>query len=563
MRLAPVGCPVRAVPGLAIALALAVGCDPGTVNGRGDSGGGRTDTGTGGPVDAGPPDPGTDGDGDTITDAQEDGGAVDTDVDGVPDASDEDSDGDGISDRDEAGDADPTTRPIDTDGDGRGDFRDLDSDGDGLPDADEVAAGSDPREPDSDGDGVTDLVEVAAMTDPRDAADSPRARGDFFFLVPYMGAPVPTRDTLVFATNLQRADVHFMIDTSISMQGYIDTVRTSLTTTVIPGVTASIPDVQFGVGQFDVCPQSTHRAGDCRGIEQNQTSTADAAAVNTALASLTADCSPVHEPYAQAAWVWATGDTTRWPRMTAPACPPGAVGLGCVREGALPILVMIGDEPFRESYNVAGTPCASGACSTCAMFPSSMEMIDAFGAIRGRLLVLGPTGTSTEWAPVVTGTGAVDAMGAPLIFPDAGEATVDAAVVDAIRTLARSTPLDITARPRDADDGDGVDATIFIERIEPNTAGGVMDPRDPTVVCVGGLPTADTDMDGVPDTFPDVRPGTPVCFDIVPRTNTTVMPTSAPQLFRALVDVVGDGVTVLDTRDVYFVVPPEGGDIPS
>jgi hypothetical protein len=60
-----------------------------------------------------------------------------------------------------------------------------------------------------------------------------------------------------------------------------------------------------------------------------------------------------------------------------------------------------------------------------------------------------------------------------------------------------------------------------------------------------------------------VTPGTPVCFDIVPRMNTTVMPTASPQLFRAHVDVIGDGVTVLDTRDVYFVVPPIGGDIPS
>jgi hypothetical protein len=177
--------------------------------------------------------------------------------------------------------------------------------------------------------------------------------------------------------------------------------------------------------------------------------------------------------------------------------------------------------------------------------------------------VLGPTGRSTEWAPLVRGTGAVDGTGAPLIFSDAGEATVDAAVVDAISTLASSTPLDITARPRDADDGDGVDATIFIERIEPNTAGGVMDPRDPAIVCVGGLPTSDVDGDGLEETFPDVTPGTPVCFDIVPRMNTTVMPTASPQLFRAQVDVIGDGVTVLDTRDVYFVVPPIGGDIPS
>ena len=538
------------------------GCDSTPVGSRGDAA--RQDTGTTSGLEVGSrTDPGTDGDGDTITDLQEGDGAVDTDADGVPDSMDDDSDGDGISDRDEAGDDVLTTLPRDTDADGRADFRDTDSDGDGLPDADEIAAGSDPRDEDSDDDGVSDLVEVAASTDPRDAADSPRARGDFFFLVPFEGAPTPARDTLVFATNIQRADVHFIIDTSISMQGYIDTVRTSLMTTVIPGITTAIPDVQLGVGQFDVCPQSSYSRSTCVGIEQTQTSTADTAAVNTALSSLTADCRPVHEPYAQAAWVWATGDTSRWPLMRAPSCPAGAVGLGCVREGALPILVVIGDERYSESHTVGGAPCEGSMCSSCESFPSAMDILDAFAAIRGRLLVLGPTGSSTEWAPLVRGTGAVGPSGAPLIFADAGEATVDAAVVDAISTLASSTPLDITARARDADDGESVDATIFIERIEPNTAGGVMDPRDPSIVCVAGLPTSDTDGDGRDETFPDVTPGTPVCFDIIPRMNTTVMPTAAPQLYRALVDVVGDGVTVLDTRDVYFVVPPIGGDIPS
>lgn len=508
-------------------------------------------------------DPGTDGDGDTISDAQEGLGIVDTDGDGVFDTSDDDSDGDGLPDADEAGDGDPRTQAIDTDGDGRPDFRDPDSDGDGLPDAEEAGARTDPRDADSDDDGVGDLVEVAAGTNPRDATDSPRTRGDFFFLVPYGAPPAPPRDTLVFATNIRRADIHFMIDTSISMQGYIDTVRTSLITTVIPGVTAAIPDVAFGVGQFDVCPQSLHREGLCRGIEQNLTSSADATAVEAALGGLTADCSQVHEPYAQSMWVWATGDTSRWPRMTPPACAAGEVGLGCVRAGALPILVMIGDERYDESYAVGGAACTAGVCSSCASFPAEADILSAFAAIRGRVIVLGPTGASAEWAPIVSGTGAVGPSGAPLIFPAAGSATVDAQIVDAIRQLANSTPLDITARARDVDDGagDGVDATTFIERIEPNTTGGIADPTDPTVICVGGLPTSDVDGDGFAETFPDVTPGVPVCFDIIARRNDTVMPTSAPQLFRAQVDVVGDGVTVLDTRDVYFLVPSMDGTV--
>ncbi|MEM7609098.1 MAG: hypothetical protein AAF411_27430 [Myxococcota bacterium] len=504
-------------------------------------------------------DPRLDGDGDSISDRQEGDGRTDTDGDGTPDAEDSDSDGDGIDDADEAGDRDLSTPPRDTDGDGRPDFQDTDSDDDGLNDASERARGTDPTDTDSDDDGVDDLTEVVADTDPLDGADSPTANGDFFFRVPFEEAPTPGDDTLVFATEIRRADVHFMIDTSVSMQGFINTIRTSLNERIVPGVRDAIEDVHFGVGQFDYCPQTNFSPSICVGITMEQPSTDDPDATRAALASLTADCRPVNEPYAQAAWVWATGDTSRWPLMAPRDCPDGTTGYGCVREGALPILVVIGDEPFAESYRTAIGACSSARnCSTCSDFPDPETVSDAFVDIGGRLIVLGRTGRSAEWGPMVSATGAVGADGEPLVFADAGATTVDASVVDAIEALAASTPLDISARAVDAE-GDDVDATEFIERIEVNAAGGVADPRDATTVCVGGLPSADRDGDGFDDTFTAVTPGTPVCFDVIPRMNTTVMPTDTPQVFRAVIEVLGDGVTVLDQRDVFFLVPPDGG----
>ena len=421
-------------------------------------------------------------------------------------------------------------------------------------------SGDSPWYADSDGDGVADAVEVAAGTDPDDASESPRTRGDFFFAVPYQADPEPARDTLVLGTALQRADVHFMIDTSISMQRYIDSVRGALTDTIIPGITAAIPDVWLGVGQFDVCPTSDWRPDICRGIVMDATSTGDASAVTDALASLTADCLPVHEPYAQAAWLWATGETARFPGMGARECPAGTIGLGCVRPDALPILVVIGDEPFAESHRSSWESCASDACAECLTFPQPSDVISAFEAMHGRLLVLGPTGNSREWGPIVSATGAVDAAGQPLIFPAAGTATssIDSAVVEAITRLAASTPLSVTARAVDLDD-DGVDATTFIDRIEPNLEGGVADRRDASRVCAGGLATFDADRDGRADGFADLAPGTDVCFDVVPRRNETVPPREEPQIFRARIDVIGDGVTVLDQRVVYFLVPTGEG----
>jgi hypothetical protein len=117
--------------------------------------------------------------------------------------------------------------------------------------------------------------------------------------------------------------------------------------------------------------------------------------------------------------------------------------------------------------------------------------------------------------------------------------------------------MDMSVVARD-DPSDEVDATVFIDRIVPNTVGGVEDPENEGVFCESGLATADTDSDGYPDKFIDVLPGTPVCFDIIPAQNDSVEPTGGPMIYKAFVDVVGDDVTVLDTREVYFLVPPEG-----
>ncbi len=132
-------------------------------------------------------------------------------------------------------------------------------------------------------------------------------------------------------------------------------------------------------------------------------------------------------------------------------------------------------------------------------------------------------------------------------------------VVDAVHTLATDVPMNrMEAIPRD-DDTDAVDApTAFIDRIVPNTTGGFEDPETSGVFCVGGLSTIDDEPDTVLDAFVQVLPGTSVCFDIIPKMNTTVVPSAAPQVFQAYVDVLGNDITVLDSRTVFFLVPPVG-----
>jgi hypothetical protein len=157
-------------------------------------------------------------------------------------------------------------------------------------------------------------------------------------------------------------------------------------------------------------------------------------------------------------------------------------------------------------------------------------------------------------------TGSVDVSGGYLAFEIPSDGTgIGDQVVDAIEILAGQVVMDISARAVDVVESatDTVDTTLFVERIEPNTAGGVEDPAHPGMVCVGGLPVADSDGDTYNDVFTDVLPGTIVCFDIIARQNDTVPATTEPQLFRGQVEVLGESVTVLDTRDVYFLVPPD------
>jgi len=433
----------------------------------------------------------------------------------------------------EAGDEDVTTPPVDSDGDGIPDFQDFDSDGDGLSDADEVAAGTSPTNKDTDGDGADDLVETVAGTSPTDADDNPEKNGDFVFLEPYQDDPTPSVSTLVFEPTIKMADVFFVMDTSWSMGPYIDGIRTNLKNRIIPGIQAVIPDVQFGVGEFDRGPSQgpgpevcTGRNGECAAIRNDQSSTSDVNAVQSALDGLTPDCG-CDEPYPQAAWLWATGDTSHWPLLPQAGCAQGEMGYGCARAGAIPIVIIIGDEHFCEGYRLE-VPAGEWV-------PSVDEIITAYQNVGGRLMAMGPTvgkrdeGTKCKgnhWSgyeELAIGTGAVNASGQPLVYEDASSSNVADKVVEAIVQLSGGGSFRLSARISDPDPNDGVDVTRFVDRIVPNATGGVADPRDPTRICVPWANVADLDADGVNDHFMGVPGGTAVCFDIYPATNDFVV----------------------------------------
>ena len=116
-----------------------------------------------------------------------------------------------------------------------------------------------------------------------------------------------------------------------------------------------------------------------------------------------------------------------------------------------------------------------------------------------------------------------------------------------ITTAVRPDPIELAAS--------GLDTTCFIHGVTPLSA-------TPPNTCAP-IPTA---VDLLPpaglDSWQNVVPGTVLEFtvDALNQSVTTLLPCApslaAPQQFRAYIDVIADGVTVVDTRDVIIVVPP-------
>jgi hypothetical protein len=498
-----------------------------------------------------------DSDGDTIADRHEH--TLDTDRDGTPDFRDLDTDNDTIPDAEEAGDDDWMTPPRDTDGDGVPDFRDTDSDADGLSDRDEVVAGTNPFAADTDGDGVTDLVEVASGTDPRDPGDSPRTRGDFVFLEPFMAPPDPPRDTLDFATDIRVADVYFLMDTTGSMGSSVASLRASLAS-FIDEVRREIPDVYIGNGFFKDYPVSPYGGGSDVAYRNCQDLTGDRAAAIRGL-----DCYSVggggDGPESHIPALWATASGMALPGrsgLSTPRtdCPAGRWGYPCWRDGAVPIVVLISDitahngHPSSPAYCFPAVPgCPYDDTMIGGRTPTYTETMALLRERNVRVIGIGQgSGGRSDLEAIARDSGAVDATGAPLYSTWSG-GPIGMTVLNQIRTLANQTRFDISIVYQDYP-ADAVDTfAAFVDHIEANTAG------DAARRCVA-LPAVDTDGDGHLDTFRGVTAGERVCFDIVVKENVTVMPTASPQLFRATLRVMGDGFTELDSRDVFFLVPP-------
>ncbi len=503
-----------------------------------------------------------DSDGDGISDGYETA-SLDTDNDGFLNRYDLDSDNDTIPDSVEDGDGDVSTEPVDTDSDSIPDFLDPDSDGDGVPDLDEAINGTNPLNPDTDGDGVGDLIETAAGTDPLDPADNPQANGDFVFLVPYQEPTDPPEDTLEFRTSIQYADLYFSLDTTGSMSTEFQTLQTTLSQIIstlrcAETSTTCTQDSECGVDEIcfnDLCIQDPNVGQGC--VPDMWTGVGTFNDLNTYHNNLSLQPNPALTAAAINAGGFPGGSEAIYqaPACVAnPAACPGipfasmgcaAMGIGCpgFRPEAIRIYLHVSD---------ADNQCFGAACATYTaaytgsiLVSQDIKFVALYGTDDG-------TQQLAQYNALAIAAQSVDAMGTPFVYP-AADAQVQQKTVDAVLDIVRGKPIDVTIAPEDQPNDAG-DALQFIDYLEANISGQGN--------CTSGLTTMDNDSDGYQDAYPGLLPGIPVCWDVHPvPVNMTVPPTAEPQLFVAKLKVLGDG-SLVDDRDVYFLVPPKPAEVP-
>lgn len=428
---------------------------------------------------------------------------------------------------------------------------------------------------------------------------------DFFFVLPFEDPGGNQAKELTFSTDVKSMDVFFNMDTTGSMDGEVSNLQNSLTSTVIPGIEAQVPNTQFGVGAYEDFPISPYGESSCtygavggpdQPFELFAEITDNVAEVQAAVNALGIGGNAIGcgndgpESAIEGMYQIATGEGLAGPGLT--SVPANATGIGGVgfREDSMPVVVNITDAVSHDN-----DPVACGAQytdpSVTAVAHGEAETMAALNAICARVIqVATAAGTSCtaqsdgiDWN---IATGAVvppeawDVAGhppgcavgqcctgsngsgqapnadglCPLTYLASGSGTgVDDSIVSGIEMVARYSPFDVNREWEGVDtDNEGVPLPAgfttadFIKAVVPASHGPVPVPgvADPTLT---------------PTTFEGVVPDTDVTFS-VEAYNDFVPQGSAPRLFVATIRVLADNCGELDEREVFILVPP--GDLP-
>lgn len=494
-----------------------------------------------------------DSDGDGVGDVWEAGTSAwdteprDADGDGVPDYLDDDSDGDSIPDSAEAGTADPSVEPNDTDGDGVYDFADADSDGDGLSDLEELSLGTDAYSADTDGDGYTDGAELEAGTDPMDGGS----------VIEGLYVTVPERTTVEeefeFELSVQMGDVAFLLDTTCSMSSTLTGVASEFSR-IVSDLSAVLPDAEYGVATFDDFYYGSYGYSGDKPFLLNQQITSDTSRVSSVLSSLRIHNGGDGPESGMAALYQAlTGEgydqncNGRYDSSTdvlpflahggdafggsggqaysGSYAGGGAVGGMGFRDYALPVIVYATDnymrDPDSSNRNYNGSP---GGCLTDGGYNDVVSAASSVGAYLIGISVSGSTPLS-QMQQLADATGSyadTDGDGRAddrLTFTWSGSsASLRTTIVSAIEDLVGSIQFS--------------EVSLQVANDEHGFVTGI-----------------------APESYPLTSGAEGQVVDFSLTFRGAVAAQEEDQVFLITLNVVGDGSILLDTLDVYVVVP--------
>ncbi len=492
-----------------------------------------------------------DADGDGIPNGVE--GCEDLDNDSLPNCMDSDSDGDGLSDSAEC----PEQPCKDTDGDGIPDYLDKDSDNDGLSDKKEKEYGTDPCNKDTDGDGDDDMAEIAFNTNPLDDSSHVPA-GSMYVVLPYNANWNASR-IWEFDTDISKIDVAFMLDLSGSMgeeqQNLKDKIKSDVVEKIatlnegtLDAAYAFVHFMNFGNDMDLVYKVDTLVTTDIDELKAAIDGTPSANGGTECdwlvlyAATISEDIYGPCSTEPSVAWMPGMSSEKATCNIPLPDCTGregDRAGL-CFRDKAMPILIIITDEPPTDTY----MPPSNEKASDLA--------IQTMAAQNAKFIGIDSSSTSGDknifdfFEAVSSATGTLDANGKSFNFTVSSDAVaadgkaMSEKIGEAIESLTSFVQMDVWVAGNSNELCNGTDMSVanFI-------LGGIP---------VKAEPPEGASIDASNMKFRDVNPGTIVTFDVQFHNDFCPNQTNAPVLYKAEAMVLGEGA-YLSKKEVQIIVP--------
>lgn len=425
---------------------------------------------------------------------------------------------------------------------------------------------------------------------------------DFFFEEPYKAPPSPSEDVLKFTTQINQVDVVFVMDTTASMGGEINNLKSSLKGTLIPELRRQIPSVGIGIAGHDDFPVGGYGSrGACSGsfagdlpVYVLQRITTNEASARNAV-DLLRLCGGNDIPESQIAAMFhvLTGGALGWSGGSVPAWTPapGTSGGMNFRAGAVPVIVLITDAGWHNGTSapydgsITGVPNIPGLAAAFTKAGAKFVGViseagganphaDAYALSEATSSRVPPSAFAGPCPAGQCCTGKAGAGRAPeggqcrLVFDvDANGSGMGNTVVTAVKAIASGSVYDLLpVVSNDPTNAAGVDAVAsFMDRLEAVAPGSPGAPPE-----CAGTPRKSDPSKPYDDMVAGITAGKQVaCFKVVPKQNETVSPIEVAQFFRAKirmrgvtpglspVDASTPTVDLGDEREVIFYVPPK------